>query len=334
MSLLAENRILAAPLAGISNSVYRRWARKFGAGMVFTEMASAEGIRRNDSRTLDLLRFDELERPIFAQIFDDDHIAIRDAAKIIEELGFDGVDLNFGCPAKKVVNKGAGSAILRDMPRALDIVEAALKVVNIPVSVKMRSGWNEGDETAIEMIENINSMGVAFVTLHPRSREKFFKGKSDWSLIAKAVKTAEMPVVGNGDIESGADAVEMIEKTGCSAVMIGRASMGNPWIFDEVSAAIEGREMPEPPSNFEIIEVCRKYIRELIEYHGERNGTNLAKKQIVWFTSGMPNCKRLRTEVFSAKRKEQIFSAIDGFSKDLVEIENINIDETKAVKCR
>lgn len=332
MSLIPVNHTVAAPLAGVSNSVYRRWAVDFGAGLVFTEMASAEGIRRGDPRTLDLLLYSEDERPIVAQIFDDTAEAMREAAMIVEERGFDGVDINMGCPAKKVVNKGAGAALLRDIPLALDIVEAVSKAVTIPVSVKLRTGWSRGEATAIELIREFNGMGLEFVTLHPRSRDMFFSGKADWEMIARAVEVAEMPIIGNGDIFSAEDASRMMNSTECSAVMIGRASMGYPWIFEQVSAILKGEEIPEEPSALEKIEGCKEYIAELIELFGNRNGTNISKKHIVWFTSGMPGCKNLRVRVFRAKTPEDIFDALDNFKMKIAqEFEELN---RKAVRCR
>lgn len=327
------NRTLAAPLAGVSNSVYRRWARRFGAELVFTEMASAEGLRRNDRQTHKLLHYTEFERPIFAQIFDDTPEALFDAAKIVEELGFDGIDVNLGCPAKKVVAKGAGAALLKNVPNAVEAVESVVRAVRIPVSAKMRSGWSNGDESAFEIIEALNSMDIAFVTLHPRSREMMFRGKADWSLISRAMETAKMPVIGNGDIFCAADAINMVRQTNCAAVMIGRASMGNPWIFEEVSTALSGRIAPPTPDATHIIRVCREYIEDLVDYFGDYTGSNLAKKHTVWFTSGLPMAKSLRINVFKANCARDIFDALGVYEDNLEKYYDESVNLTKAVKC-
>jgi len=324
---------LAAPLAGVSNSVYRRWARRFGADIVFTEMVSAEGLRRNDRKTHNLLHYTEFERPIFAQIFDDSPEALFDAAKIVEDLGFDGIDVNLGCPAKKVVSKGAGAALLRDVPKAVEAVESVAKAVRIPVSAKMRSGWSEGDESALEIIEALNPMDLAFVTLHPRSREMMFRGKADWRLISRAVEMAKMPVVGNGDILSASDAMNMVSQTSCAAVMIGRGSMGNPWIFRDISSALAGTTAPPRPSNSQIVRACREYVEELVDHFGAYTGSNLAKKHIVWFTSGLPMAKSLRIEVFNATSAKETLDAIDAYRVFIEQNYENSVNLTKAVKC-
>ncbi len=331
MSLIPHNLTVAAPLAGISNTVYRRWARKYGAGLVFTEMVSAEGVRRGDSRTLNLLRYSETERPIVAQLFDDTPEAIRDAAFIVEERGFDGIDINMGCPAKKVVSKGAGAALLKDISRAVSIVSSVKNNVELPVSVKLRSGWTRENPASIKLIREFSEMGVEFVTLHPRSRDMFFRGKSDWNLISRAVDTTDIPIIGNGDIFCADDALRMLNTTGCAALMIGRASMGNPWIFGEVSSAIGGGIAPEKPDDCEVVMTCRRYVVDLIDYFGEKLGTNISKKHLAWFTSGMPNARDLRARVFSAKTAEYILSAIDDFAVDL---SGETYHKREAVRCQ
>lgn len=315
VTIIPANRTIAAPLAGVSDSVFRRWAVRFGAGLVFTEMTSAEGVRRNDRHTLDLLRYTESERPIVAQIFDDTAEALTEAAVMVENLGFDGVDINLGCPAKKVVKKGAGSALMKDVPKAIGIIRKVVDTVRIPVSVKMRAGWKSGDDTFMELVPELERLGVAFATLHPRSRDQFFTGIVDRERIRTAVGIAGIPIVGNGDVHSGEDAAEMIEQTGCAAVMIGRASMGNPWIFRDISSVLCGKPIPEKPATEEIIGVCSEYISDLVEFYGERNGVKIARKHVAWFTSGMPGSKPLRTTVFSVVKLSEIERALQGFIK-------------------
>ena len=310
MSILPKNRVIAAPLAGVSDSVYRRRARRYGAGLVFTEMISAEGLRRNSRKTLGMLRFDSDERPIGIQLFDNSPEAISDAASMAKDFGFDFVDINLGCPERKVVVKGAGAALLKSPRLAVEVVKAAVEATELPVSVKMRSGWLDGDETYLELIPEFAAMGVGFVTLHPRSRAQRFSGHADWSKIKRAVDISAIPVVGSGDIRSGDDAARMIVDTGCACVMVGRASFGNPWIFGSVSAALSGDPRPKPPDYRQIVSACIEYVRDLVEFHGERTGVNLSKKHVVWFTTGLPGCKTVRTEVFRATTAIQVFGAL------------------------
>jgi len=311
MTSVPENKVLAAPLAGVSDSVYRRWARRFGAGMVFTEMVSAEGLRRGDRKTESMLSFEDEERPIGVQLFDDSPDAIADAAQIAQDRGFDIIDINLGCPARKVVRKGAGARLLRNPERAARLVETAIEAVNISVSVKMRSGWDEPEEIYLELIPILADIGVDFITLHPRTRESMFRGKSDWNKIRLAVKVSKVPVVGNGDIRTGRDAKRMLDETGCSGVMIGRASLGYPWIFREVSDAISGRITDNRPSEEERLRVCEDYIRELIDFYGERKGIFLARKHIIWFTKGLPGAKIIRERVFNARNSSEVFGILD-----------------------
>lgn len=311
ITVLPDNRILAAPLAGVSDTVYRTWARRFSAGMVFTEMISAEGLRRGDRKTLSMLAFGRSERPIGIQLFDDTPNAMAEAAKIAQDREFDLIDINIGCPARKVVGKGAGACLLREPQKAAKIVEAVIESVDIPVSVKMRSGWDVGDDTYLKLIPMLADLGAAFITLHPRSRAEMFRGRADWDKIRRAVEISSVPIVGNGDIHSADDAVRMLDETGCYAVMIGRASFGNPWIFDEVSSAISGGSIPEKPDVERRLEACAEYARDLVEHYGEERGVRLARKHVVWFTGGIPGSKSIRAKAVKAKTLSGIYEALN-----------------------
>jgi len=311
MSILPENRVLAAPLAGISDSVYRRWARRFGAGMVFTEMVSAEGLRRGNRKTKAILSITDEERPVGAQLFDDSPEAIADATKVVQHSGFDIVDINLGRPARKVVNRGAGASLLREPETAKRLVEAATNTAQIPVSVKMRTGWEDDDETYLELIPAFADVGVAFITLHPRSRSSMFYERSDWRKIKRAVEISPIPIVGNGDIRSGEDAARMLEETGCAAVMIGRASLGYPWIFEEASRAINALKAPEKPSFEEKLDACAEYVRDLVSLYGDERGTKIARKHIIWFTKGLPGCKEVKKKAFATTSLDEITTILN-----------------------
>ena len=310
MPILPNNRTLAAPLAGISDPVYCRWALRYGAGLVFTGMVSAEGIRRRSKKTLSLLEIPSDIAPIGVQLFDNDIGAMREAASFVEQLGFDLIDINLGCPAKKVVRKGAGVSLMRNPKLAAKLVEAVVDAVSIPVSAKIRTGW-DSEDTFRELIPRLADVGVAFITIHPRSRRQGFSGRADWDKIAEAVDISPVPVVGNGDIFSGEDARRMVEQTGCAAVMIGRGSIGNPWIFGEVAAALDGRAMPPRPENEIRLEACSRYIADLAELYGDEKAGKIARKHVVHFTKGMPSAKRIRTVAFETGLASKMIEIID-----------------------
>ncbi len=310
MPILPNNKILAAPLAGVSDTVYCRWALRYGAGLVFTGMVCAEGIRRRSKKTVELLKFPEDVRPIGAQLFDNDPDAIREAAPFVEQMGFDLIDINLGCPAKKVIRKGAGACLMKSPSKAAGIVRAAVESVSIPVSAKIRTGWDSSD-TFQELIYRLADVGVAFVTLHPRSRKQGFSGIADLDKIAEAVELSPFPVVGNGDIRSGEDARRMISKTGCAAVMVGRGSFGNPWIFEEISAALEGRPIPPPPDRKARLDGCAEFIRDLVEFYGEKKAGEIGRKHVGWFTKGMSDGKRVRILAFGCETASEIIRVLE-----------------------
>ena len=306
---IPKRGLLAAPLAGVSNPVYRSWAARFGADVAFTEMISAEGLRRNQRKTLDLARYYPLDIPCGAQLFDDEPEPIAEAAPIIEEMGYEFLDINMGCPARKVTKKGAGSALMASPELAASIVSAARSAVDIPVSCKIRSGFHRRDEY-IDLIPALVSAGADFITIHARSAAQLFGGSADWNIIARAVEISEVPVIGNGDIINPEDAPRMLEETGCHAVMIGRASMGNPWIFRRASRALQGREIPSPPDYEEILDGCGEYVADLVELYGERRAIPLSRKHVAWFTKGIPGAKEIRTGAFGAETLDEMLDIL------------------------
>jgi len=307
---IKPNSILAAPMAGISDHVFRVMCKKFGADIVFTEMISAEGLRRGHRKTHEMLYYTEDERPIGVQLFDDSPEAIGEAAKITAEYGFDFIDINLGCPAKKVVRKGAGSALLKDIKKAEKIVQAAIEAVNIPVSVKTRTGWDFDDDMYLYLLPIFKKMGVKFMTFHPRYRNQMFSGRADWTKIQKAVDSTDLPIVGNGDIIDEKSAATMLEQTGCHSIMIARASLGNPWIFERCKQYLNSGNKTPTPSKAEKIQLCADYVSNLVRYYGEKRGLNIAKKHVIWFTRGMSNAKQIRIESFAAESLERLLEII------------------------
>ncbi len=305
MQALPKNKTLSAPLAGISDSVFCAWALRHGAGLVFSGMVSAEGLRRKAPKTLSLLDFDKSVAPLGIQLFDDDPIAMSEAAKIVQDSGFGLIDVNLGCPAKKVFRKGAGVSLLSDPQKAAELVAAVVSAVSIPVSAKIRTGID--DHSAFEeAIPRLVDAGASFITLHARSRKQGFSGTADWDMIARAVQISSVPIVGNGDIDSGRAALRMIESTGCAAVMIGRASLGNPWVFAEVSSAILGGDSPSAPSDFDRLTACADYVADMAAFYGDTRAGTIARKFVGWFTKGMARSKAIRAGAFKLENAGEV----------------------------
>ncbi|HHS49894.1 MAG TPA: tRNA dihydrouridine synthase DusB [candidate division Zixibacteria bacterium] len=315
MAILPDNRTLSAPLAGISDPVYCSWALRYGAGLVFSGMVCAEGIRRRSAKTLALLDFPENIRPLGIQLFDDDPSAVFEAAQYVEGLGVDLIDINLGCPAKKVFRKGAGVQLMGDPKAAEAVVKAAVSAVSIPVSAKIRTGINDA-EAFREVIPRLADAGATFITLHARTRKQALSGSADWSKIAEAVEISPVPIVGNGDVASADGALSMIRETGCAAVMIGRGSLGNPWVFAEVSGALTGGEIPLPPSDEQRLSACARYVAELGDFYGDDRAGKIARKHVGWFTKGMADARKIRAKAYSMDKASEIVEFLSNFQTE------------------
>jgi tRNA-dihydrouridine synthase B len=307
-----------APMAGITDTVFRRFIRNLGGcGLMMTEFTSADGITRyKDKKAKQYLTFYGNEHPISAQLFGSDPATLAEAARVVEGLGFDLVDLNLGCPAKKVVKCNGGSGLLRDLPLIKNIFESIRVAVKIPFTVKFRAGWNDKETVHINVAKMAEECGLAGVALHARTREQGYSGQARWEWIA-AVKNAVMiPVIGNGDVRSPEDAAAMVAQTGCDAVMIGRTAASNPWIFRQIEqyARTGSYELPSNPDRYQMI---RTYFAMLVE---ERMPGSAGKmKQFAsWFTHGVPRGAYLRKSVYEAKSEVEILDAVDRFFESLL----------------
>ncbi|MFH1501996.1 MAG: tRNA dihydrouridine synthase DusB [Candidatus Eisenbacteria bacterium] len=292
-----DTPLVLAPLAGYTDSPMRRIARRFGASMVWTEMVSAEGAVRESEATLELLRFDAEERPVVFQVFGARPEPVAGAAVRIERLGPDVIDLNVGCPARKVVKGGSGAALMRT-PRLLSEVATALvEAVGVPVTAKIRSGWDERSLNAVEVATVLEEAGVAALTVHPRTRAQGFKGEADWSVIADVKRAVGVPVIGNGDVTEPSDVLRMLDETSCDAVMIGRGAVGNPWIFRRALASLRADGDPGPPTLAERIDVALEHLDLMVAAKGERKGVLEMRKHLVSYLRGAPGVSRLRSEL-------------------------------------
>jgi hypothetical protein len=293
--LQLPNNIILAPMAGITDLPYRRIMKEFGAGLVFTEMVSANGLIREGRRTRELLRSVAGERPLGIQLFGDDPAVLARAAELVREDG-ELLDLNLGCPVNKVVRSGAGSALLRDPAKVGRIVAAVRRATDRPLTVKIRSGWDHGSLNFLEVARIAVGEGAEAVALHPRPRSQGFSGAADWEQIARLKAALPVPVIGSGDVFTAADALAMLAKTGCDAVMIGRGGYGNPWLVRDILTLQQGGT-PAPPTAGERLDVARRHLDLFLASFGEAKTARDMRKHLCWYCRGLAGAAAFRTAV-------------------------------------
>ena len=297
-SLAISNPVFLAPMAGITDHPFRVLCREMGAGVVYTEFVSANGIIRENMKTLSLMKFTEEERPIGIQLFGEFPEVVGKSAKIVfDMLKPDIIDINYGCPVPKVTKKGAGSAALKDLCLMDEITQSVVEAVpKIPVTVKMRAGWDQDSIVSTEAGTRMEKIGVAAITLHPRTTTQQFSGKSNWNLIKELKQAVNIPVIGNGDVHTGEDYFRMKKETGCDGVMIGRAALGNPWIFKSIQNTANGKKGYNPGIQ-EKIKTCRRHFKMLVEYYDDRLCVNLSKKHFSYYFKGFTGASNWRKKI-------------------------------------
>jgi tRNA-dihydrouridine synthase B len=301
-------------MAGITDSAFRVICRRLGAALVYSEMLSAEGLSRHHVRTLKMAAFREAERPILLQLFGKRPQAFAESVRRLEELEPEGFDLNFGCPAPKVVKNGGGSALLKDPDLIGQIARAAVSSTAKLVLAKIRSGWEVGAENAVEIAKVLEDSGVAAIAVHGRTRSQMFSGSADWGVIARVKRTVKIPVVGNGDIRTGEDAVRMIKETGCDLVMVGRGALGNPWLFGEINdvLSMESRKQKEEKGvGWEAkLKIVTEHLEMAVKDKGELKGIREMRKHLGWYIKGIPGAAEMRQKLMRSESREEVMNLL------------------------
>jgi nifR3 family TIM-barrel protein len=315
-SIKLKNCLVMAPLAGITNLPFRVIVKNLGAGLVTTEMISAKGLTLGHQRTFKYLKSQPEEKPLSVQIFGPDADVMAAAAQIAIEKGASIIDINMGCPARKVVKTGSGSHLLRAPQRVREIVSAVRRVCSVPLTVKIRAGWSPNQPAALEIAKIIEDCGADAITIHPRYATQGFSGKADWSIIAETKAHLKIPVIGNGDVSSPSSAIEMKRQTGCDGVMIGRAAVGNPWIFKQTLEMIQGLEITSPGLT-ERRALIEEHFRLLTLDLGEPTASKVMRGLLLRYTKGLPNSSRFRGAFTRIRSLEESMSALDSYFTDL-----------------
>lgn len=315
----ADKWVMLAPAAGVTDSITRQIARKWGADACVTELISAEGIKRNCQKTKALMEFTESERPLGIQLFGSNPDSMASATALASELNPDFIDINAGCPAKKVVGKNGGSSLLKDIDNLAKIIKKVVTATDLPVTLKYRSGWDEQSIVAVEVACMAESLGIAALCLHPRTRTQGFAGNANWQHIAEVKNAVSIPVIGSGDIDSPEKVKAMFEQTGCDSVMICRASFGNPWIFQRTSHYLKTGELLDEPSIEMRIETALEHLRLSVEKFGPYNGLVRMRNQLCWYLKGLPGVGRVRAKLVLLPTEAEVIELLNSYKQEMVE---------------
>ena len=314
-----KNNVCLAPMAGVCDSAFRTIIKSMGCGLIEAEMVSDKAIMYGSNKTKDMLYMTDFERPISQQIFGSDKESFKVAAKYIyENMHPDIIDINMGCPVPKVaISAQAGSALLKDSDKVYEIVKTVVEAVPIPVTVKIRSGWDSDSINAVEIAKIVEKAGASAITVHPRTRAQGYSGNADWSIIKKVKEAVSIPVIGNGDIKSCYDAKRMMEETGCDAIMIGRGVLGNPWLIKECIDYLENGTVPTEVSIQEKIDMLKRHAELLIKTKSEKVAMLEMRTHAAYYIKGLPNSTDMKNKIFQMKTKEELFELLDEYMKSL-----------------
>lgn len=304
--VILDNPVISAPMAGITDKSFRILAREAGCSLVCTEMVSDQALLYGNPKTCSLLDISGEDGPVCMQVFGSDAGYMAAAAEIVESRGARLIDINMGCPTPKIVKNGEGAALMKDPDKAAGLVRAIVDRVKVPVTVKMRKGWDDSSVNAVEMARLAEDAGAAAVTVHGRTRSQFYAGKADWGIIASVKRAVNIPVIGNGDIWTPRDALLMLEQSGCDGIMIGRAALGNPWVFQQAVHYLKTRELLPGPAPGERSAMALRHFELLLENKGEYVAVREMRKHAAWYMKGLRGAARLREQVNRAKSQEEI----------------------------
>ena len=320
-NLEIKDNVVLAPMAGVTDKPFRILCKEKGAGLLVSEMVSAKGLLYNNKKTFDLMEFADFERPFAVQLFGSDPYELAGAAQKAEKLLPDMIDINMGCPVPKVVNNGEGSALLKNPELCYEIIARVSDAIKIPLTVKIRSGWDESTVNAPEIAVLAEKAGAAAIALHARTRTRFYLGDADWDVIKRTVEAVKIPVIGNGDIKNAGDASAMMQQTGCAAVMVGRAAEGNPWIFSEIKAAFSGESYIKPTLT-EKFEMMKRHLAMLAEYKGESMAVKEMRRHASYYSRGLPYAAEFRNVFNTAVTKEDFALIFEKYFDKLSQIKS------------
>ena len=322
-----QNRTVLAPMAGIGNSSFRKIIKKMGCGLIYAEMVSDKAIFYNNKKTLDMLYMEDSERPITQQIFGSDKESFVEAAKYIyENMEPDIIDINMGCPVPKVaIRSQAGSALLKNPAKIKEIVSSVVNAVPIPVTVKIRSGWDSEHINAVEVAKICEEAGASAICIHPRTRAQGYSGKADWSIIKAVKEVVSIPVIGNGDILNIYDAKRMIDETGCDAIMIGRGVLGNPWLIKQINAYLDDGTILPNPTMTERIDMCLEHLNNLNELKCEKLAVLEIRSHIAWYLKGLPKSNEIKNKIFLCNKISDIIEILVEY-KNYIERDDYNVN--------
>lgn len=305
MTEFYSNKVFLAPMAGVTDLAFRTLCREYGADLVVSEMVSSRGLHYKDKKTNELLKTNDIEAPLIVQLFGNEPDVMAEAAKILEDTGVKYLDINMGCPAPKIVKNGDGCSLMRNELLAGKVAEAVVKAVSVPVSVKFRAGWDKDSINAVSFAKTMENAGVASVTVHGRTKDQFYSGNADYDIIKQVRDAVSIHVVANGDVTDGESAKNIIEKTGCNSLMVGRGSLGNPFVFAEIKAAFAGNAITTVPSADKRKALLR-HIELMEEYKDEHIGVPEMRKHFAWYLKGIPHSGKYKLEAFSAKTYKEM----------------------------
>ena len=310
MNEFYKNKVMLAPMAGVTDLAFRTICKEYGADLVASEMISSRGLHYKDKKTAALLKTNQTEAPLIVQLFGNNPVIMAESAKTLESMGVSYLDINMGCPAPKIVKNGDGCALMQNEILAGKIAETVVQAVSVPVSVKFRAGWDTDSQNAVSFAKVMECSGVSAIAIHGRTKEQFYSGTANLEIIKRVKEAVSIPVIGNGDITDGASAKNMLDKTSCDSIMVGRGALGNPFIFQCIKKTLAGETYSEP-TLFERQRAMQRHIELMRETKPERVGVPEMRKHFAWYVKGLPHSAKLKVQAFSAKSYEELFDLVN-----------------------